>query len=109
MEVALGQRHRGIETDDGEQPRYIKDGLNHLLANGRIEVVELSGVVPWKASAVVAVIDIAGFAGPFVASAERDSGIGLFEIVIFNLDFDALVMRKIGTVKTVRRIRRLPA
>jgi len=60
----------------GKQPRHIKDGLDHLLANGGVQVVELRGVVPGKAGAVVAVIDVPGFVSPLVAALEDDGGIG---------------------------------
>jgi hypothetical protein len=66
--VALGQGHGGVEADDGKEARDVQDGLDDLLADGGIEVVELGGVVPGKAGAVVAVVDVAGFAGGVVAA-----------------------------------------
>ena len=109
MKVALGQGHGGVETDDGKQARDVEDGLDDLLADGRVEVVELRGVVPGKAGAVVAVVDVAGFAAGFVAAAKDDGGIGLLEVVVFDLDFDAAVVGEIGAVEAVGGIGRLAA
>ena len=77
----------------GKQPRHVKDGLNHLLANSRIQIVELRGVVPREAGAVVAVVDVAGVAGPLVATLKDHGCVSLFKVVIFNFDFDAAVVR----------------
>ena len=82
MKVALGQRHRRVEADHGKQPRHIQNGLNHLLADRGIQVVELRGVVPRKAGAVVAVIDVARLAGLLVAAPEDHRRIGLLEVVV---------------------------
>ena len=60
MEVALGQGHGGVEADDRKQARDVQDGLDDLLADRRIEEVELGGVVPRHAGAVVAVSLLAG-------------------------------------------------
>ena len=89
MKMPLGQRHRRVEANHRKQPRHIQNGLDHLFAHRRIQVVELRGVVPRKAGAVVAVIDVARLAGPAVAAAKNDSSVGLLEVVIFDLDFDA--------------------
>ena len=109
MKVALGQGHGGVEADDGKQPRHVQDGLDHLLAHRGIQVVELRGVVPGKAGAVVAVIDVAGFAALAVAAAEDHGGVGLLEVVILDLDLDAPVVREIGAVEAVGRDRATPA
>ena len=68
MKVALGQGHGRVETNDGKQARDVQDGLDDLLADGGVQVVELRGVVPRKAGAVVAVIDVAGLAGCAIAA-----------------------------------------
>ena len=107
MKVALGQGHGGVEADDGKQPRHVQDGLDHLLAHRRIQVVELRGVVPGKAGAVVAVIDVAGLAAGAVAAAEDHGGVGLLKVVVFNLDLHAPVVGEIGTVEAVGGIGRL--
>ena len=101
MEVALGQRHGGVEADDREETRDVEDGLDDLFADSGVEVVELRGVVPGETGTVVAVVDIASFAAGFVAAAENDGCIGLVEIVVFNLDFDSAVVGEIGAVVTV--------
>ena len=109
MEVALGEGHRGIEANDGKQARDMEDGLNDLLAHRRIEVIELRSVVPRKAGAVVAVIDVAGLAGRLVAAAEDDCRVFLGEIAILDFDLHAAVGGDIGALEAIDRIRRLPA
>ncbi len=109
MEVALGQGHGGVETDDGKQPRHVQDGLDHLLAHGGVQVVELRGVVPRKAGAVVAVIDVARLAAGLVAAAEDHGGVGLRVVVVFDLDFHAAVGGEIRAFEAVGGIGRFPA
>src|SRR6202034_4073795 len=57
MKVALGKSHGRVKTDHRKEPRNVKDGLNHLLANGGIQVVELRSIVPGKAGAIIAVVN----------------------------------------------------
>ena len=71
MKVPLGEGHGGVKADDRKQARHMQDGLNDLLADGGVQVVELRGVVPGKAGAVVAVIDVAGFAAGCCRGGER--------------------------------------
>jgi hypothetical protein len=61
--------------------------------HGGIQVVQLRGIVPGKTCAIVAVIDIAGLATRAIAAAEDNSRVGLFKIVIFNLDFHSAIAR----------------
>ena len=109
MKVALGQSHGGVEANHRKQPRHVQNGLDHLLAHRRIQVVELRRVVPGKAGAVVAVIDVARFAAGLVAAAEDHRGVGLLEVVVLDLDLDAPVVREIGPVEAVGRIGRIRA
>jgi hypothetical protein len=99
VKVALGQGHGGIEADHRKQPRHVQDGLDDLLAHRRIEVVELRGVVPGKAGAVVAVVDVAGFAAGAVAAAKDHGGVGLLEVVVLDLDLDAPSWERSGPLK----------
>ena len=46
LDVALGERHRRVEADDREQARDVEDGLDDVLADLGLRVVELRGVVP---------------------------------------------------------------
>ena len=107
--MPLGQRHGRVEADDREQARHMQDGLDDLLAHRRIQVVELRGIVPGKAGAVVAVIDVAGFASLAVAALEDHGGVGLLEVVILDFDLDAPVMGEIGTIEAVGGIGRVRA
>ena len=107
--MPLGQGHGGVEADDRKQARHVQDGLDDLLAHRGIQVVELGGVVPGKAGAVVAVVDVAGLAGLAVAALEDDGGIGLLVVVVFDLDLDARVVGEIGTVEAVGGIGRVAA
>ncbi len=79
MEMPLGECHGGVEADDRKQPRYIENGLNHLLANSGIQIIELRGIVPREAGAVVAVIDVTRVSGPLVSALEDHGCISLFE------------------------------
>jgi hypothetical protein len=107
--MPLGQGHRGIEANHRKQPRHVENGLNHLLAHRRIQVVELRRVVPGKAGAVVAVVDVACLAAGLVAPAKNHGGVGLIEVVVLDFDFDAPIVRKIGPIVAVGRIRRVLA
>ena len=106
MEVALGEGHSGVEADDGKEPRDVEDCLDDLLADGGVEVIELRGVVPGKAGAVVAVVDVAGFAAGFVAAAEDDGGVGLVAVVVLDFDLDAAIVGEIGAFEAVGGVRR---
>ena len=96
LDVAAGEGHGGVEANDGEEARDVQDGLDDLFADGGAEVVQLCGVVPGEAGAVVAVIDVVDVAGAVVAAAEDDGGVGLFVVVVFDFDFDAVVVGEIG-------------
>ena len=104
-----GEHHGGVEADDGEEPRDLQDGLNHLLADIGLGVVELGGVVPGEAGAVVAVVDVAGGSVAMVAQAEGDGGVGLVVVVVFDFDFDAAVGREVGPGEAVDGERAVPA
>ena len=105
LNVAAGQGHRGIEADDRELAGDVEDGLDDGLAYLRLEVVELSRVVPGHARAVVAVVDEADAAGPVVGPLEDDSGVGRVPVVIFDLDGDPLIIREVAAGKRVGGVR----
>ena len=107
--MALGQRHGSVETNDREEARDVENRLNDLLADSSVQVVELRGIVPGEAGAVVSVIDVAGFTAGFVAAAEDDRSIGLLEVVILNFDFDAAIVREIRAVEGVGGVGRVLA
>src|SRR5665213_384082 len=109
MKMTFCQCHGCVKAYDRKQARDMKNGLNDLFAHGWVEVVELRGVIPGEAGAVVAVIDVADFAGGLVATLKDYGSIGLLEVVVFNLDFDASVGGKIRSVETVGRIWRVVA
>ncbi len=62
LDVASGQGHGRVEADDGELAGHVEDRPDDGLAHLRLEVVELGGVVPGHARAVVAVVDVADVA-----------------------------------------------
>ena len=107
VKVPLGQRHRRVKADHGKEARHVQNRLDHLLADGWIQVVELRRVVPGKAGAVVAVVDVAGFAALQVAAAEDHRGVRLLIVVVLDLDLHARVTREVGAVKAVNRIGRI--
>src|SRR3954471_5865732 len=97
--VLLGERHGGIKADDRRQARYIQDLLNHGFADFRIQIIELGGVIPGIAGAIVAVINKPRVSTPAIASTEHNRGVGFVVVVILNFDFDASVGREIWAVK----------
>ena len=107
LHVALGQRHGGIEANHGKEPRHVQNGLDHLLAHRRIQVIKLRRVVPGKAGAIVAVIDVPSLATLPVAPLEDHGGVRLIEIVVLDFYLHAPIVREIGTVEAVGGIRRL--
>ena len=86
----------------GELPRDVEDRLDHGLADVGSQVVELGGVVPRHARAVVAVVDVAVVAGRGVDALEHDRRVGVVEVVILDLDRDAAVGREVRARERVR-------
>src|SRR6185369_3735977 len=87
--VQFGQGHGGVEANDGKESGNVKDGLRNGFADFGLQVVELRGIVPREAGAVVAVIDVSGVATPAIDTAKHDRCIGLVKVMIFNLDLDS--------------------
>ena len=69
----------------------MEDGLDDGLADGGLEIVELGGVVPGEARAVVAVIDIALVARPAVLPLEDDGCVAAVPVVVLEEDANPLV------------------
>ena len=88
LEVLLGQGHGGVETDDREVAGHMQDGLDDRLAHLGDQVVELGGVVPGDAGAVIAVIDVAGTTSAALDQAEDHGGVGLGPVAVLDLDDD---------------------
>ena len=107
LHMALRQRHRGVEANDGKQARHMQNGLDHLLPHICLRVVQLRRIVPGKGRSIVAVIHKARLAIVLLAQPEHHGSVRLVEIVILNLDLDARVTRKIRPFKTVRGKRAL--
>ena len=105
--VSLGQRHGRVESDDGEEPRDVEDGLEHGLAHLGLEVVELRGVVPRHAGAVVAVIEEPHPSGVPVGALEHHRRVGLVPVAVLDLDPDARVVAQVGAVEGVAGERRV--
>ncbi len=101
LDVLLGERHRGIEPDDGEPAGHREDRLDDGLADLRVEVVELRRVVPGHARAVVAVVDVADVARPAILAPEDHGGVGRIPVVVLDLDPDARVL---GEVRPAERV-----
>ena len=107
LDVALREHHRGVEADDREAPRDLEDLPDDRLPDVGAQVVELRGVVPGEARAVVAVVDVARLAAPAVDALEHDRGVRRVPVVVLELDADALVGGQVGPVVGVRRERRV--
>src|SRR5579875_3458908 len=101
--MTFGKDHGGVEANDGEHARDVEDGLHDLFADVGFGVVELGGVVPGEGSAVVAVVDVADFAGVVVADAEGNGGVGLVVVVIVDFDLGAAVGGEVGAVEGIGR------
>ena len=74
--VFFRQRHGGVKADDRELAGDVQDRLDDRLAHLGLQVVELGGIVPRHAGAVVAVVDEPLAAGPFIDPFEDHSGVG---------------------------------
>ena len=98
LDVPLGQRHGGIETDYREVSGNGQNLLNDSLTRGWVEEIQLSSIVPGHCCAVVAVEDIGGCTGSLVNSAEGYCGIGSVVIMVFNAYIDIGVVGKIRSV-----------
>ena len=85
-DVSLGEHHRRVEADHRETPRDVDDRADDLLADLRVQEVELRGVVPREARAVVAVVDEAFLAGRPVEPLEHDRGIAVVPVVVLDDD-----------------------
>ena len=106
-DVPLRQHHRRVEADDGEAPGDCEDRLDHLFPDRRLAEIQLGGVVPGEARAVVAVVDIAPLARPPVAPLEADRGVGVVPVVILEADLHAVVLGEVLAAERVRGIGRL--
>ena len=95
LDVAPREHHGGVEADDREAPGDVEDLPDDRLADVGLQVVELRGVVPGEARAVVAVIDVARLAARAVDALEDDGGVGRVPVVVLELDDDALVGREV--------------
>src|ERR1700761_1591461 len=83
----------------------MQDGLDHLFPGSRVQVIELGGVIPGKAGAVIAVIDVAGVTCPLVTAPEDHGGVVLLVIMIVDLDLYPPVTRKVRSLKTIGGLR----
>ena len=93
LDVLLGEDHRRVEADDRELAGDVEDRLDDLLADRGVEEVQLGGVVPREARAVVAVIDVALVAGLPVEALEDDRRVGVVPVVVLEDDPDPRVAR----------------
>ncbi len=73
--VALGQRHGRVEADNGKLSRNMEDRLDYGLAHLGVQEIQLGGVVPRHAGAVVAVVDEFLASGPEIHPLEDHRGI----------------------------------
>src|SRR6185312_17014953 len=79
----------------------------HRFAHFPVQVVELRGVIPWVAGAIVPVIHITRVAGPAITTAKDDGSVGFVVVVIFYLDFYTAIGRQIGSFEAIHRKWRL--
>ena len=82
----------------------VQNGLHYCFPDFRVEVIQLSGVIPWHRGTVIAVIDIAGVTGAVVDALEDYSCVLLGEVMVFDADADVRVRRKVAAVETISRV-----
>ena len=104
VEVTLCEGHSGVEADDREETGHMQDGLDHLFTHCGVQVVQLGGVVPRKARAIIAVIDVSCLPRCPVTPAKHDRCVGLLVVVAFDLDLHTRVLRQVGAIKVVSGI-----
>ncbi len=107
LDVLLGEDHRGVEPDDRESAGDREDRLDDLFADRRVQEVELRGVVPREARAVVAVIDVPLVAARTIESLEHDGRVAVVPVVVLEDDPDAGIRGEVRAAERVGRIRRL--
>ena len=105
--MLLGEDHRGIEADHREAPGDVQDDLDDVLADLRVEEVQLRRVIPREARAVVAVVDVALVAGPAVEALEGHRRVAVVPVVVLQDDPHALVRGEVRTAVGIGGVRRL--
>jgi len=101
LDVGSHQRHRRVKADDGELPRNFQDGLDDRFAHARIEIIQLSGVVPGHAGAVVAVINVFCLSVPVIVALEHNCRVTAGVVVVFQVYADRGVLREVRPVEGV--------
>ena len=91
--MLFGERHGGIEADDGKVAGYVQDGLDDGFTHFGFGIIQLSSIVPWHGSAIVAMIDVAGAPGPAVETLKDHGRVAFLAVVIFQKDSHAIVIR----------------
>ena len=104
LDVLLRQRHGGIEADDRETTRHSQDRLDHGLARRGVQVVELRGVVPREARAVVAVVEVARVPGRAIDAPKDHRGVAAIPVVVLDAHRDAVVVRQFRALERVRGV-----
>jgi len=105
--VFFGQGHGCIEADDREFSGDIKNGLDDRFAYLRIQIVQLSRIVPGHAGSVVAMIDETGSTGVVVVMFEYHSCISAGVVMIFQVDANARTFGEIRSIELISREGRL--
>jgi hypothetical protein len=105
--VPLCEHHRRIEADHREAAGDVEDRPDDLLADPRLQEVELRCVVPGEARAVIAVVDEPLLAGCPVEPLEHDGRVAVVPVVVLEDDTGRLVGRQVRARERVRRIGRL--
>ena len=108
LDVSLGEDHRRVEADDRELAGDVEDRLDDRLADVGPQVVELGGVVPREARAVVAVVDEPLVAGRAVHPLEHDRRVRPVPVMVLEEDRDPVVPGQVRATERVGRIRRRP-
>jgi len=88
LKVFLGQGHGGVEADDGEVARHMENGADHRFAKLGDEIIQLGRIVPGRAGAVVAVVDIADTAAAVIHMLEDHRGVCSRPVAVLDAETD---------------------
>ena len=102
-DVFFCKHHRRIESDDRKIFRDVDDLPHHCFTCDRVQKIDLRRIVPRHAGTVVSVVDIAHVSGMVIDPLKDDGAVGFGIIMIFEVDADPPVARKILAVERVLR------
>ena len=86
------KNHRRVKADYRKVPGHVQNVLYYGLARGRVQKVDLRGVVPRHSGAVVSVVNVADVACLVVHALEDHGAVALRIVMVFQVNADAAVV-----------------